>query len=147
MGFSRQEYWNGLHSLLQWTTFCQTSPPWPIRLGWPHTAWLSFIELDKAVVLWSDWLVVCDYGLSVGKLWELVMDRERLACCDSWGRKESNMTEQLNWTELNWTEVHPGIAGEVGIKVFIQRWQHSLLLIDCKQPRYPTTEEDLSKLE
>ena len=26
------------HSLLQWTTFCQTSPPWPTRLGWPHTA-------------------------------------------------------------------------------------------------------------
>ena len=24
-----------------------------------------------------------------------------LACCDSWGRKESEMTEQLNWTELN----------------------------------------------
>ena len=36
--------------ILQWTTFCQTSPPWPVRLGWPHTAWLSFIELDKAVV-------------------------------------------------------------------------------------------------
>ena len=26
-----------------------------------------------------------------------------LACCDSWGRKESDTTEQLNWTELNWT--------------------------------------------
>ena len=38
------------HSLLQWTTFCQTSPPWPTHLGWPHMAWLSFIELDKAVV-------------------------------------------------------------------------------------------------
>ena len=38
------------HSLLQWTTFCQTSPPWPVHLGWPHTAWLCFIELDKAVV-------------------------------------------------------------------------------------------------
>ena len=23
-----------------------------------------------------------------------------LACCDSWGRKESNTTERLNWTEL-----------------------------------------------
>ena len=38
------------HSLLQWTTFCQNSPPLPVHLGWPHTAWLSFIELDKAVV-------------------------------------------------------------------------------------------------
>ena len=38
------------HSLLQWTTLCQTSPPGPSHLGWPHTVWLSFIELDKAVV-------------------------------------------------------------------------------------------------
>ena len=27
------------HSLLQWTTFCQKSPPWPICLGWPYMAW------------------------------------------------------------------------------------------------------------
>ena len=38
------------HSLLQWTTFCQTSPPWLAYPGWPHTAWLSLIVLDKAVV-------------------------------------------------------------------------------------------------
>ena len=25
-----------------------------------------------------------------------------LACSDSWGRKESDTTERLNWTELNW---------------------------------------------
>ena len=24
-----------------------------------------------------------------------------LACCDSWGHEESDMTERLNWTELN----------------------------------------------
>ena len=36
--------------LLQWTSFCQNSLPWPVHLGWPYTAWLSFIELDKAVV-------------------------------------------------------------------------------------------------
>ena len=28
------------HFLLQWTTFCQNYPPWPIHLGWPYTAWL-----------------------------------------------------------------------------------------------------------
>ena len=27
-----------------------------------------------------------------------------LACCDSWGRKELDTTEWLNWTELNWTK-------------------------------------------
>ena len=26
--------------------------------------------------------------------------QDGLACCDSWGRKESDTTEQLNWTEL-----------------------------------------------
>ena len=28
-----------------------------------------------------------------------------LACCDSWGRKESDTTERLNYTELNWNKV------------------------------------------
>ena len=45
------------HSVFQWTTFCHTSPPWDTHLGWPHRAWLSFIELHKAMVLvWLDWL-------------------------------------------------------------------------------------------
>ena len=35
-----------------------------------------------------------DMGL--GELRELMMDREALACCDSWGRKELDTTEQLN---------------------------------------------------
>ena len=26
-----------------------------------------------------------------------------LACCNSWGHKELDTTERLNWTELNWT--------------------------------------------
>ena len=57
------------HSLLQWTTFCQASLPWPACLGLPHRALLSFIELDEAVVLvWLDWLVFCDYGFSVSAL-------------------------------------------------------------------------------
>ena len=55
------------YSLFQWTTFCQTSPPWPVSLGWPHTAWLSFIVLDKTVVhvirlasfLWLRFQCVC----------------------------------------------------------------------------------------
>ena len=57
------------HSLLQWTTFCQTSPPWPVCLRWPHAAWLSFIELDKLCSVWSDWLVVCDCFFSLSALW------------------------------------------------------------------------------
>ena len=35
-------------------------------------------------------------GHGLCKLWKLVMDKGGLVCCDSWGRKESDMTEQLN---------------------------------------------------
>ena len=70
MGFSRQEYWSGLpfpspgdHILSDLYTMTCLSwvAPW---------AWLSFIEIHKAVVLvWLDWLVFCDYGFSVSALW------------------------------------------------------------------------------
>ena len=72
MGFSRQEYWSGLpfpspvdHILSDLSTM--THPSW--AAPW---AWLSFTELDKAVVLlWLDWLVFCDYGLCVCPLMPL----------------------------------------------------------------------------
>ena len=32
----------------------------------------------------------------LSKLWELVMDKEGLACCSPWGCKESDMTERLH---------------------------------------------------
>ena len=70
MGFSRQEYWSGLpfpspvdHILSALSTMTRAS--WVAR-----QAWLSFIELDKAVVLvWLDWLVFCEHGFSVSALW------------------------------------------------------------------------------
>ena len=34
--------------------------------------------------------------MSLSELLELVMDREALACCNSWGCKELDLTEQLN---------------------------------------------------
>ena len=70
MGFLRQEYWSGLpfrspvdHILSDLSTMS--------RLSWvAPQEWLSFIELDKAVVLVQlDWLVFCEYGFSVSALW------------------------------------------------------------------------------
>ena len=69
MGFSRQEYWSGLpfpspvdYILSDLSTM--TRPSWVAP-----RAWLTFIELDKAVVLvWLDWLVFCEYGFSVSAL-------------------------------------------------------------------------------
>ena len=51
------------HSLLQWTTFWQNSPPWLVLLGLALYGMAhSFIELDKANSTWSVWLVFCDCG-------------------------------------------------------------------------------------
>ena len=105
MGFSRQETEVVCHSLLQWTTFCQTSPPWPAHPGWPHTAWLSFIELDKAEVcvirlasfLWLWFQCVCPLAIPTVLLdFSYLAHRESLHCCS---RKCSRCS--LPWT-LPW---------------------------------------------
>jgi len=70
MGFSRQEYWSGLpfpspvdHTLSDLSTMT--------RLSWvAPQAWLSFIELDKAVIQRGlDWLVYCEYAFNVAALY------------------------------------------------------------------------------
>ena len=73
MGFSRQDYWSALpfsspvdHILPDLSTM--TCPSWVAPCPW-----LSFIELDKVVVLVRlDWLVFCEYGFSVSALWWLL---------------------------------------------------------------------------
>ena len=62
---------------------------------------------------WHHWLDGCESGWTPG-----VGDGQGgLACCNSWGRKESDTTEQLNWTELNspfiMIESHYNICGDL----------------------------------
>ena len=57
------------------------------RRGWQNMWWLDGISKSM--------------DISLSELRELVMDREAWrAACNSWCRKESDMTEQLNWTKL-----------------------------------------------
>ena len=66
--------------------------------GWHH--WLDGRE--------SEWTLRVD-------------DRQRgLACCDSWGRKESDTTEWLNWTELMWVFINDHLI-LVGLKDTLKR--------------------------
>ena len=47
---------------------------------------------------WHHWLNGQEFGWTPG-----VGDGQGgLACCDSWGHKESDTTEWLNWTEYSW---------------------------------------------
>ena len=47
---------------------------------------------------WHHWLDAHEFGWTLG-----VGDGQGgLACCNSWGGKESDTTEWLNWTELIW---------------------------------------------
>ena len=56
--------------------------------GWQRMRWGRMASTTQ----WT-WVSV-DSGVGGGQ--------GGLVCCGSWGHKESDMTEQLNWTELNW---------------------------------------------
>ena len=54
--------------------------------------------IEDEMVGWHHWLDGHGFGWTLG-----VGDGQGgLACCGSWGCKELDMTERLNWTELNW---------------------------------------------
>ena len=91
LGFSRQEYWSGCHSFLQWTTFCQNSLPWPVCLGLPYTAW--FIVSLSYTTLWSMrsvWLVFYDCGFP--SIWPLLNKDKRLM----------NFPDRRDWLRGKW---------------------------------------------
>ena len=98
------------HPLLQWTTFCQNSPPWTIFWGALQGMAHSFTELDKAVVLWSDWLVFCDCGfqavcplmekdkrLKKASWWDRLTEGETGSCSDGWGHAQEIFNPIFCW--------------------------------------------------
>ena len=54
---------------------------------------------DDEMVGWHHWLNVHEFGWTPG----VGEGQGGLACCGSWGRKESDMTERLNWTDSCFT--------------------------------------------
>ena len=47
-----------------------------------------------------------------------------LACCYSWGRKESDTTERLNWTGLNRENTHPMCILEIHLEIVTDEGQN-----------------------
>jgi len=64
------------------------------RRGWQRMRWLNGI-MDLM-------------DLSLNELRELGDGQGGLACCDSWGCKELDTTERLNWTELMLEKIEGG---------------------------------------
>ena len=56
----------GCHFLLQWTTFCQNSPSWPIHLGWPYRTWL--VKLCASLSYASPFAMTSLWSIK-GRLW------------------------------------------------------------------------------
>ena len=84
-----------------------------------------------------------------------------LACCNSWGRKESDTTEQLNWTELNWMSyvlvaslerVHQREIfwrtklSEDAFSSFVFEWQFTCLLNSRLKVIFPQNFEGLTQM-
>ena len=61
---------------------------------------------------WHHWLDGCESEWTLGA----GDGQGGLACCDSWGRKESDTTERLNWTELNHIKHVPWDINSIAIK-------------------------------
>ena len=83
------------HSLLQWTKFCQNSPPWLVCLGWPYRAWLRVsLSCTRLWSMWSDWLVFCDCGFH--SLCPLMEKDKRLMEVSWWERLSEGKTESCS---------------------------------------------------
>ena len=88
MGFSRQEYWSGVPS---------PSPTLHLVVGnWGEGDDRGWDGCMASLTGWT-WVWVNS---------EVRDGQGGLACCYSWGRRESDTTEWLSWTELNWTELY-----------------------------------------
>ena len=95
-----------------WDFFGRNDAKAETPVGWPphEKSWLIGKDSDAGrdwgqeekgmtedeMAGWHQWLEGHESGWTPG-----VGDGQGgLACCDSWGRKESDTTERLNWTEL-----------------------------------------------
>ena len=114
MGFSRQEYWNGLPfpSPMHRDPFNITSNK-NLPKGTQRKSWLIRKDPDAGKdwrqkekrtgqerMRWSDgwhhWLDRHEFEEAPG----IGDGQGSLACCSPWGHRESDMTERLNWTGL-----------------------------------------------
>ena len=81
-------------------TSCKALTHWKRPWCWEGLGQEEKRMTEDEMAGWHHRLDAHEFGWTLG-----VSDGQGdLACCGSWGCKESDTTEQLNWTEMNWTE-------------------------------------------
>ena len=79
-GFQGKNTGVGCHFLLQRTTICQNSSLWPVRLGWPYTAWfiasLSYTSPFATTRLWSMKGFTCHNKWKMINVWHTWVNRK-----------------------------------------------------------------------
>ena len=66
---------------------------------------------EAEMVGWHHWLDAHEFGWTLGA----GDGQGGLACCGSWGRKESDTTERVNWTELTESSHRRSLETELNI--------------------------------
>ena len=77
---------------------------------------------EDEMVGWHHWLDGHEFGWTPG-----VGDGQGgLLCCSSWGCKESDMTEWLNWTELKMLVAYSYIIFSISWFILLREWNSQL---------------------
>ena len=112
-GISRPKLLEGIRIYLQGetptlATSCEELTHWKRPWCWERLRAGGEGDAEDEMVGWHHWLEGHGFGWTPG-----VCDGQGgLACCGSWGRKESDTTEQLNWTELKKNNETSGTVGK-----------------------------------
>ena len=89
---------------------------------------------EDEMVGWHHWLNGCESEWTPG-----VGDGQGgLACCDSWGRKESDTTEWLNWTERICIQTM-----ERNLKNQFKKENNHIFLMGKRLGQFPLSKEDI----
>ena len=101
----------------------ETPVPWPPHekswlIGKDPDAWREWgqekVTTEEEMARWHQWLNGHEFEETPG-----VCDGQGgLVCCDSWGRKESDTSEWLNWTE----EIKASLVDKVNC--ILQKWEN-----------------------
>ena len=98
------------HFLLQWTRFCQNSPPWPIHLGLPFVPWLiASLSYPRLWSMWSFGLAFFNCGfhsLVCGIIAFLVPRQWSRRMCFIFSHKNTKILTNC-WTTINWRTLEP----------------------------------------